>query len=95
MRTVVKKPVISEKSISQQGAANKYTFLVDRSATQDQIKKEVGKIFNVTVESVNIVRLPGKSKTFKRISGSQAERKHAIVTLKKGDTITLFEEKKS
>lgn len=95
MKVIVKKPVISEKSISQQSTGNKYTFLINPRATRDQVKKAVSKLFDVTVESVNIVCLPSKAKTFKRIGGKRAARKHAIVTLKKGDSIALFEEKKS
>ena len=94
MGIIIKRPVISEKSISQ-GTKSRYTFLVDKQATRRQIKDAVSKLFHVTVVAVNIARLPGKAKKFKRIAGRRSERKHAIVTLKQGETIALFEEKKS
>lgn len=94
MKVIIRKPVISEKSISQ-GRISKYTFLVDSKATRNQIKKAVSELFKVTVRSVSIVRLPGKPKTYRRVSGKRAARKHAVVTLKQGETIALFEEKKS
>jgi len=94
MSVIIKKPVISEKSISQ-GVTSKYTFLVNKKATKPQIQDAISKLFNVTVVSVNLINLPGKEKRFKRIVGRRSNRKHAVVTLKSGETITLFEEKKS
>lgn len=92
LSSVIKKPVISEKSISAQSSGNKYTFLVEGRATAQQVAKSVKETFGVEVVKTNIVNLPGKVKRFRRIKGERAGRKHAIVTLKKGQSIPLFEE---
>lgn len=91
MKVIIKKPVISEKSISQ-GAANKYIFAVAKQSTKREIAKAVAKLFKVTVTKVNTLKLPGKPKQFKRMKSYRADRYHAVVTLKQGDKITLFEE---
>ncbi|RLC37923.1 50S ribosomal protein L23 [candidate division Kazan bacterium] len=91
MSIIIKKPIISEKSISQ-GAVNKYTFQVAGGSTKPAIAKAIEKLFNVTVIKVNTVKLPGKPKQFKRIKSYRSNRHHAVVTLKAGDKITLFED---
>lgn len=91
MRIVIKKPVISEKSISQ-GAVNKYTFKVARGSNKREIAAAITKLFKVTVVKVNTMKLPGKPKNFKRIKSYRSDRHHAIVTLKAGDKIALFED---
>ena len=93
-QTIIKKPVISEKSISQ-GAVSKYTFWVDSGASKPVIADAVSKLFKVTVREVNIINQHGKLKQFKRIAAKRSNRKKAIVTLKAGDRIGLFEENKS
>src|SRR5680860_916544 len=91
MNIIIKKPVISEKSISQ-GAVNKYTFQVARGSTKKQIAYAIANLFKVTVVKVNTIKLPGKPKNFKRIKSYRSNRYHAVVTLKKGDRISLFED---
>jgi len=88
---IIKKPVISEKSVSQ-GAVNKYTFKVTKNSTKPEIARAVGKLFKVTVTKVNTIKLSGKPKQFKRIKSHRSDRHHAVVTLKAGDKITLFED---
>lgn len=91
MKIVIKKPVISEKSVSQ-GTVNKYTFKVTRKSTKREIAKAIEELFKVTVVKVNTLKLPGKPKNFKRIKSYRADRHHAVVTLKAGDRIALFED---
>jgi large subunit ribosomal protein L23 len=90
---MLKRPIISEKSIIQ-GTVNKYTFLVEQAAPKVQIAQAVEKLFKVKVTDVNVINLTGKSKRFRRESGQRAARRKAIVTLKTGDRIALFEENK-
>ena len=90
---IIKRPIISEKSIAQ-GVVNKYTFLVERTADKDQIAKAIEKLFKVAVTDVNVINLAGKLKKFRRTVGHRNARRKAIVTLKKGDRIALFEENK-
>jgi large subunit ribosomal protein L23 len=93
MTNVIKRPLISEKSIAQ-GVVNKYTFLVERTAEKATIAKAIEKLFKVHVTDVNVVNLIGKIKKFRKIVGHRNTRRKAIVTLKKGDRIPLFEENK-
>ncbi len=91
MRLIIKKPIISEKSI-QQGVVNKYTFLVDDRATKGEVAVEIAKIFKVKVKDVNMVSIPGKKKRFKKTSGKRSDIRKAVVTLMPGNRISLFEE---
>jgi len=93
MKVIIKQPVISEKSILQ-GAVSKYTFLVNSNATKQQVVGAIKNLFKVDVTDVNIVNQKGKVKTYRRIQGTRASQKKAIVTLKAGQKINLFEEAK-
>ena len=92
-KTLIHRPVISEKSISQ-GTVNKYTFVVDKSASKPLIADAIAKLFKVTVEDVRIINQRGKLKRFRRVLAKRSDRKKAVVTLKSGDRIALFEENK-
>ncbi len=76
-------------------ADNKYTFKVDLRANKTQIKEAIEEIFNVEVESVNTTRVRGKVRTGRfgrRYSvGKKADWKKAVVTLKEGHSIKVFE----
>ncbi|MBE3587506.1 MAG: 50S ribosomal protein L23 [Thermoanaerobacteraceae bacterium] len=89
-RDILKRPVVSEKSMSLVGD-NKYTFIVDPAANKIEIKKAVEELFNVKVEKVNTMRVKGKVKRVRNIVGRRPDVKKAIVTLKEGNKIELFE----
>ncbi len=89
-RDVLKRPVVTEKSTSLL-QDNKYTFVVDPGANKTEIKQAVEKIFKVKVEKVNTMNVKGKIKRVRRIPGRTPDTKKAIVTLKKGDKIEIFE----
>lgn len=76
--------------------SGKYGFLVNVKANKIEIAKAIEQKFNVHVESVRTINHPGKTKTQFRKSGrfvgKTARYKKAIVTLKKGETIELFEQ---
>ena len=87
---VLKKPLITEKSTSLL-QENKYTFEVDTRANKTEIKQAVQSILKVKVEKVNTMRVKGKTKRVRNIPGKTPDRKKAIVTLRKGDKIEIFE----
>ncbi|MFA4886091.1 MAG: 50S ribosomal protein L23 [Desulfotomaculaceae bacterium] len=89
-RDILKKPVVTEKSTSLL-QDNKYTFVVDPRANKTEIKQAVEKTFKVKVEKVNTMNVKGKIKRVRRIPGRTPDIKKAIVTLKKGDKIEIFE----
>ena len=89
-RDIILTPVISEKSYDaiEQG---KYTFKVSKESTKPQIARAVEQIFKVTVTQVNTMRVKPKPKRQGANRGKTASWKKAIVTLKSGDKIELFE----
>lgn len=87
---VIREPIITEKVTDLMGQ-NKYAFKVAKSANKNQIKAAVEKAFNVTVVSVNVITVPSKPRGFGRLRGHRPSWKKAIVTLKPGDKIEVFE----
>lgn len=89
-RDVLRKPLITEKSTALI-EENKYTFQVDPRANKTEIKQAVESIFKVKVEKVNTMNVRGRMKRVRNIRGRTPDTKKAIVTLKKGDKIEIFE----
>lgn len=87
---IIIKPLISEKSTGLM-AEDKYTFLVAPGANKIEIKHAIEKLFNVKVLKVNTLVDRGKLRRMGRFQGRQPDRKKAIVTLKAGDKIKVFE----
>ena len=90
-RDILIKPLITEKS-TMLIQDNKYTFRVEPRANKTQIKQAVENIFKVKVEKVNTINVKGKKKKVRNIPGRTSDTKKAIITLKKGDKIEIFEE---
>lgn len=88
---VLVRPVVTEKSTIG-SEVGQYTFEVDMRANKLQIKDAVETAFSVTVEDVNVMVMPAKvTRRGKREIMRQNKWKKAIVTLKPGDRIQLFE----
>ena len=90
----LKKALISEKSFAR-AAESKFTFVVDGSASKIDVAAAVEELFNVKVEGVNIINVIGKVKRSKKGLGRRSDIKKAIVSLKKGQKIDLFEVEES
>lgn len=88
---VIVRPVVTEKSADQLDKHGKYTFVVARDANKIQIADAVEKLFNVEVRDVHTMRYRGKKRRVGRTVGQRASWKKAIVTLREGDTIEIFE----
>ena len=84
------RPVVSEKSYNQI-TENRYTFRVHPDAHKTQVRQAVEELFDVKVASVNIVQMPAKPKRRGMIKGTKPGWKKAIVELKAGDKIEIFE----
>jgi large subunit ribosomal protein L23 len=89
--SIIKAPVITEKSTAQTAENNKVVFWVDPDANKGDIKAAVEKLFKVKVIDVNTHRVPGKVKRMGKSSGQKPTRKKAYVSLREGDKIELFE----
>ena len=89
-RDILIKPIVTEKSTALM-EERKYTFRVPLSATKIQIRQAVEQIFKVKVQAVNTMRYEGKMKRLGRTQGRRSDWTKAVVTLKPGETIELFE----
>lgn len=87
---VLVKPRITEKAHTVLGL-NKYVFQVASDATKVSVKKSVKEVYNVTVTAVNMITVPAKKRNFGGRVGYVSSMKKAIVTLKEGDSIELFQ----
>lgn len=89
---VLKKPIITEKTMRLANELNQYTFAVSSNSTKIMVEQAIAKKFDVQVENVRILNILGKRVTFgkKRLSGKKSNYKKAIVTLKEGQTIEVF-----
>ena len=83
-------PKISEKAINM-AEHGVYIFEVPTSTNKIEVAKAVESAFKVDVVSVNMVITKGKLKRFKNKPGRQKDIKKAMVKVKTGQTIKLFE----
>ena len=83
-------PVVSEKSYSLI-EDRKYSFRVHKDAHKTQIRQAVEQLFDVKVLAVNIVQVPSKPKQRNYVKGRRPGWKKAIVQLREGDAIEIFE----
>jgi large subunit ribosomal protein L23 len=83
-------PVVSEKSYSLQ-EDRKYTFKVHKDAHKTQIRQAVEELFDVHVVNVNILKVQAKPKRRGMTKGTRPGWKKAIVQVRAGDTIEIFE----
>ena len=88
---VLRRPLITEKSTTLQDKLNKYGFEVDRRANKEQVKRAVETSFNVHVITVNMATVKGKRKRFGPKLVRRPSWKKAVVSLRSGDKIQLFE----
>ncbi|MCS6822494.1 MAG: 50S ribosomal protein L23 [Microscillaceae bacterium] len=95
LNDILKKPVITEKTAAQ-NEKGIYTFIVDKRANKIEIAKAIEKMYGVEVYSVNTSIHKGKPKNrytkSKVVTGRTSEQKKAIVRLKEGQFIDLFNE---
>lgn len=89
---VLKKPVLTEKSMTLSAEENKYTFDVDVNANKIEIKQAIEAMFGVKVESVNVMNVKPKKKRMGRYEGKTNRRRKAIVKLAEGESINYFGE---
>ena len=91
-RDIVRRARITEKGTRIREGQNGYLFEVARDTNKIEIKRAIESIFSVKVASVRTLRVHGKPKRMGRYAGHRPDWKKALVTLKKGQTIELFEQ---
>ncbi|VAX23669.1 LSU ribosomal protein L23p (L23Ae) [hydrothermal vent metagenome] len=96
MHNILIRPLVTEKMTELMESENKYGFIVNYNTNKIEIAKAIEKKFEVNVVAVNTIRYKGKTKTQftkrGRFSGKTPRFKKAIITIKEGQTLDLFEE---
>lgn len=87
---VLRKPRITEKAYAL-NALNCYVFEVDDRASKPMIKRAVEAVYGVHVVKINIVRLPSRTRRFGKSLGKKSGIKKALVEIKDGESMTLFQ----
>ena len=87
-------PVITEKSTMIGEKHNQLAFVVIPDATKAEVKAAVEKLFNVKVESVQILNTKGKQKRVGRYMGKRSDVRKAYVALAEGQEINFAQEVK-
>jgi large subunit ribosomal protein L23 len=91
---VLRRPLITEKSNYQSRKLNQYAFEVANEATKTLVKDAIETLFDVKVESVNIINNPakrGRRARSRRLLVRRPGYKKAIITLQTGQTLEIFE----
>ncbi|MEO8452865.1 MAG: 50S ribosomal protein L23 [Gemmatimonadota bacterium] len=91
LHNTVIKPLITEKSSAAYQLRKEYAFVVNPDANKHQIREALEKLFGVTVTSVRTMQMRRHEVVRGRTRGTTARWKKAVVTLKDGDSIAVFE----
>ncbi len=87
---IIIRPLITEKSMGMT-SMGRYVFEVQKTANKYQIKKAMKEVLNVDTIKINIVNVLGKKRRYGKTTGTTSNYKKAIVTIKSGQKIELFE----
>jgi large subunit ribosomal protein L23 len=85
------KPLLTEKITRLQEQANRVAFVVKKDASRVEVRHAVESALKVKVKTVNVVNIMGKTKRQGRFVGKRADWKKAIVTLREGEKLELYE----
>lgn len=87
---ILSKPLVTEKA-THLGESNKYVFEVAPDANKIEIKKAIFDVYGKNPLAVNIIKIKGKKIRYGKTSGKRKNRKKAIVTLRPGEMIKIYE----
>jgi large subunit ribosomal protein L23 len=95
MKTIIKRPIITEKATGQSETINRFTFEVEPSANKLEIKNAVEKMYGVQITDVRTMNYGGGKSSVKYTNRGIVEQpskrwKKAVVTVADGETIDLF-----
>ena len=80
--------IYTEKS-NRSLSLGKYIFRVSKDSNKKEISSIISKLYNVKVESVNIINQKPKSKRFRGFNGTKSGYKKAVITIEKGKSINF------
>jgi len=87
---VLLSPRVTEKTTLVGESSNQYVFHVVNDARKSEVKGAVELLFDVNVESVRIINVKGKSKTFRMRPGKRSNWKKAYVRVQEGQVIDFL-----
>ena len=88
---VLLQPLLTEKITAMREKGNKVGFVVRPDANRIEIRRAVESALKVKVERVHIINVMGKKKRLGRFAGKRSDWKKAIVTLKEGEKLEMYE----
>ena len=91
LRQVIVKPLVTEKSSTVYQLQKAYTFEVHPASSKHQIREALEKLFDVNVTGVRTMQMRRNEVTRGKTRGTTARWKKAIVTLRDGQTLPVFE----
>ena len=83
-------PRVTEKTTRVGEESNQYIFRVVQDANKSEVRNAVEMLFDVSVESVRIVNVKGKNKSFRMRPGRRSDWKKAYVRVQEGQVIDLL-----
>ncbi|MGB5510586.1 MAG: 50S ribosomal protein L23 [Woeseiaceae bacterium] len=89
LMTVIRGPHLSEKS-HMAAEKNQVVLKVRTDATKKEVKQAVELLFEVKVETVQVVNVKGKTKRFQQSRGRRSDWKKAYVKLAEGSSVEEF-----
>lgn len=95
MKTIIKKPIVTEKATGLSENFNRFSFVVDKAANKIEIKNAVERMYGVSITEVRTMNYGGGKPSVKYTNKGIVEQnskqwKKAIVTVADGETIDLF-----
>ncbi|UCD64372.1 MAG: 50S ribosomal protein L23 [Candidatus Zixiibacteriota bacterium] len=90
-RQIIKLHLTTERTTRLREENNEYVFEVDKKANKHEIKRAAESLFKVKVEDVRTMVVAGKLRRMGRNEGKTSTWKKAVVRLKKGEVISMFE----
>ena len=91
LHQVLIRPLLTEKVTSLRESGNTVAFVVSSRANRVEVRRALESLLKVKVERVNILNEMGKTKRLGRFVGKKQDWKKALVTLKAGEKLELYE----
>tara|TARA_Y100000589_G_scaffold60999_1_gene52051 strand:- start:6106 stop:6384 length:279 start_codon:yes stop_codon:yes gene_type:complete len=88
--TVIRKPIVTEKTTWSSSMQNRYAFEIDKRATKDDVKRAIVSLYGVRVQGVAVQNRKGQSRRNKFGFWSTKDTKRAVVKVHPDDRIELF-----
>ncbi|UWI83168.1 50S ribosomal protein L23 [Wolbachia endosymbiont of Howardula sp.] len=88
--SIIKSPIITEKTSFLKEKYNKYSIHVFINVNKYQIKAAIESLFKVTVSAINIVRVQSKSRRFRHIKGYEKRKQKVYFSLVSGQTLDIM-----